>query len=138
MFVVDTDIMTLLQHGHERVTDRFRQASQVVVTTVISRIEMLEGRFAAVMKAADGIQLLFAQQRLEQSENHLRGVPILAVDSASAAEFDRLRQNKKLKKIGRPDLLIASITLANRATLVSRNLKDFRQVPGLQVEDGAD
>ena len=55
-----------------------------------------------------------------------------------ASEFDRLRQSRKLKKIGRADLLIAAITLANRATLVSRNLKDFRQVPGLQVENWAD
>jgi tRNA(fMet)-specific endonuclease VapC len=46
-----------------------------------------------------------------------------------------LRQNKKLKKIGRADLLMAAITLANRATLISRNLKDFRQVPGLQFEN---
>src|ERR1700730_11829458 len=105
MFVVDTDTMTLLQYGQERVTERFRQADRPVVTTVISRIEILEGRFAAVMKAADGNQLLRAQQRLEQSENHLQAVPILAVDSATAAEFDRLRQNKKLKKIGRADLL---------------------------------
>jgi predicted nucleic acid-binding protein len=35
-------------------------------------------------------------------------------------------------------LLIAAIVLANRATLVSRNLTDFRQVPGLQVENWAD
>ena len=59
--------------------------------------------------------------------------PILA-----AAEFDRLRQNKRLKKIGRGDLLIAALTLANRATLVTRNRKDFGQVPGLEVEDWAD
>jgi tRNA(fMet)-specific endonuclease VapC len=43
-----------------------------------------------------------------------------------------------LKKIGRADLLIASIARANKAILVTRNLKDFRQVPGLQVENWAD
>ncbi|HWG47771.1 MAG TPA: type II toxin-antitoxin system VapC family toxin [Gemmataceae bacterium] len=58
---------------------------------------------------------------------------VLPVEVASVAEFDRLRQDKKLKRIGRADLLIASIALANRAILASRNLKHFRQVPGLQV-----
>ena len=37
----------------------------------------------------------------------------------AAAEFDRHRQNKKLKKIGQRDLLIACITLANPARLIS-------------------
>ena len=41
-------------------------------------------------------------------------------------------------EIGRADLLIAAIVLTHRATLVSRNLKDFRQVPGLRVENWAD
>jgi predicted nucleic acid-binding protein len=44
---------------------------------------------------------------------------------------DRLRQTKKLKKIGRGDLLIAAIALAHRAKLIS-------QVSGLQVENWAD
>ena len=38
----------------------------------------------------------------------------------------------------RADLLIAIIALANHGTLVTRNLKDFRLVPGLQVENWAD
>ena len=138
MFIVDTDTMTFLQRGHTRVTERFRLAGRQVVTTVISRIEILTGRFAAIMKAADGDQLRRTQHWLEQSEKHLRRVPILAVDDAAAAEFDRLRQNKKLKKIGRGDLLIASVALAKQATLITRNLKDFRQVPGLQIENWAD
>ena len=47
-------------------------------------------------------------------------------------------KNTKLKKIGRADLLIASVALARRATLVSRNLKNFGLVPGLQVENWVD
>ena len=32
---------------------------------------------------------------------------------------------------------VASIGLAHQATLVTRNVKDFRQIPGLKVENGA-
>ena len=49
-----------------------------------------------------------------------------------------LRSNKKLREIGRGDVPIACIALANQATLVSRNLKDFRRVPNLKVENWAD
>jgi tRNA(fMet)-specific endonuclease VapC len=63
---------------------------------------------------------------------------LVPLDTLAAAEFDRLRENKKLKKIGRADLLFACIALAQRATLVTRNLKHFRQVPGLQLENWAD
>jgi tRNA(fMet)-specific endonuclease VapC len=78
--------------------------------------------------------LIQAQQRLEETERDLERFTVLDVAPA-AAEFDRLRENKKLKKIGRGDLLIAAIALAHRATLVTRNLKDFVQVPGLQMEN---
>jgi tRNA(fMet)-specific endonuclease VapC len=33
------------------------------------------------------------------------------------------------------DLKIAAIVLTHNALLISRNLKDFRKVPGLKVED---
>ena len=68
----------------------------------------------------------------------MRGLEIVPFDAAAAAEFDKLRQNKKLKKIGRADLLIASIALAHGATIATRNLRHFWQVPRLQVEDWTD
>ena len=35
------------------------------------------------------------------------------------------------------DLKIAAIAMANNATLLARNLKDFGKIPTLQVEDWA-
>jgi len=43
-----------------------------------------------------------------------------------------------LKKIGRADLLVASVALANRAVLVTRNLRHFRQTPNLELENWVD
>jgi tRNA(fMet)-specific endonuclease VapC len=137
MFILDTDTLSHFLRVHGRVTERVKQAGEEVVITLISRIEVLQGRFASVLKAEDGEKLIQAQRRLEETEADLRRFTILAVGPA-VAEFDRLRENRKLKKIRRGDLLIACIALAYRATLVTRNLKDFRQVPGLRVENWVD
>ena len=52
--------------------------------------------------------------------------------------FDRLGQIKRLKKTGRADSLIGYITLAHRATLVTRNDDHFRQIPVLKIENWVD
>jgi len=138
MILLDTDSFSLHQFGHERFMARFQAASEIPALTIITQIEALRGRFDALFKAEDGARVLRGQQGLVRTMKHLALFQIVSFDDAAAAEFDRLRLNKKVKKIGRGDLLIASVTLANRAKLVTRNLKDFRQVPGLQIENWAD
>jgi tRNA(fMet)-specific endonuclease VapC len=139
MHILDTDTLSRLHAGDARVQDqKERFDPSEVVTTVITRIEILRGRFDFVLKAADGAQLRQAQDWLRRSEELLSRIAILALDATAANQFDNLRQNRKLKKIGRADLLIAAVTLAHGATLVTRNLKHFRQVPGLHVENWAD
>lgn len=139
MYFLDTDTLTLAHAGHPQVGDRFRLIDpNEVAITVITWIEILRGRFDALLKASDGTQLRRAQEFLRRSEERLRALEIVSVDAAAATEFDRLRQNKKLKRLGRGDLLIASIALAHGAILVTRNLKDFRQIPGLRSENWAD
>jgi len=50
---------------------------------------------------------------------------------------ERLRKSFRKQKIriGSQDLKIAAIAVANDALLLSANLRDFRQVPGLRVEN---
>lgn len=138
MILLDTDLLTLLLAGQEKVRQRAARADERISTTVITRIEVLQGRFDSVMKAANAAELLQAMSRLEESDRKLERMSIIPVDDRAAKEFDKLRQVKNLKKIGRGDLLIASIALANNATLVTRNLRHFRQIPGLKLENWAD
>jgi tRNA(fMet)-specific endonuclease VapC len=57
----------------------------------------------------------------------------LGFDEAAAMVFQRLRRSRL--RIGTMDLKIAAIVLARDATLLSRNLDDFSQIPDLRVED---
>ena len=139
MFLLDTDTLTWAHAGHEGIAARIRQVGEEnVATTIITEVEILRGRHEFLLKASDGEQVVRAQQFLDGSKELLATLPIIPLDDAAAGEFDKLRQNRKLKKIGRPDLLIAAIALAQRATLVTRNVKHFRQVPGLLVENWMD
>jgi tRNA(fMet)-specific endonuclease VapC len=138
MILLDTDSFTLHQMGHARFMERFQAAAEVPAITVVTQVEALRGLQDALLKAEDGARLLRAQQGMVRTTRHLALFLVVPFDDAAAAEFDRLRQNKKLKKVGRGDLLIASIVLANRALLVTRNERHFRQIAGLRVENWAD
>jgi tRNA(fMet)-specific endonuclease VapC len=137
MTLLDTDIVTLLFTGHEKTGQGMAQATGPFAITVITYFEVVLGRFAALLKAADGQQLLHAMERLQQALQYLDEFLFVPVDATAAGRFDKLRPNKKLKKIGRADLLIASIALANKATLATRNTKHFKLVPGLKLENWA-
>src|SRR5262249_39615070 len=102
MKVLDTDMLTHLFARHERVFAAFRKQDDEVARTVISRIEILQGRFAMLLKAGDGSELQRAQRWLDETVANLAAIPkLLPVDAACAEQFDRLRGHKKLKKIGR-------------------------------------
>jgi tRNA(fMet)-specific endonuclease VapC len=139
MYLLDTDTLTHLHAGHERVAENLQRVEDDEVgTTIVNRIEILRARYDFVLKAADGKQLLRAQEWLFRSEELLADVLILPFDDAAAAEFDRLRSDRRARSIGRADLLIASIALAQRATLVTRNLKHFQRVSGLRTVNWVD
>jgi tRNA(fMet)-specific endonuclease VapC len=139
MHLLDTDTLTHLHAGHPRVIDHIKKLDDPMVgTTIITKIEVLRGRFDFMLKAATGAELLRAQQLLVRSEELLAQTIVVPVDEAAAIQFERLRATRALKKIGRADLLIASVALAQRATLVTRNMRHFRQIPGLSLANWVD
>jgi len=133
----DTDMLTLFVHGHEKVTNRAAREDPFSIT-VISRIEILRGRFDFVMKAANANEWLRAMELLDRWDVALARQTIIAIDAAAALEFEHLLTIKSLRKIGRGDLGIAAISMAHKATLITRNIKDFKLVPGLRYENWAD
>jgi tRNA(fMet)-specific endonuclease VapC len=61
----------------------------------------------------------------------------LPLDDDAAAAYGRIRAD--LERIGRPigpnDLMIAAIAIANDATLVAHNIREFGLINGLSLAD---
>src|SRR5262249_36470455 len=106
LHLLDTDMLTLLHRNHPRVVQRLRElpAEARVGTTIITKIELLRGRFDAVLKAATGPEIRRAQDRLIETEDRLTQIEVVPFDAPAMSLFDRLRGTKGLKKIGRADL----------------------------------
>lgn len=139
MYLLDTDTLTHLHFGNSNVVKRLKAVGDLEVgITIITKVEILRGRLDRLLKTETGIDLLKAQELLFRTEELLNELLIVPISQAASLEFDRLRAVSKYRKIGRADLLIASITLANRATLVTRNLRHFQQISGLRVENWVD
>lgn len=139
MYLLDTDTLTHLYAGNVRVAERFRTVGDPDTgTTIVTKAEMLRGRIDYILKATTGTELLRAQNLFSETEALLSQILVVPFNQAAAEQFEQLVALRNLRKIGRADLLIASITLANQAILVTRNIRHFRQFPGLRIENWVD
>ncbi|MER3493722.1 MAG: PIN domain nuclease [Mastigocladus sp. ERB_26_2] len=139
MHLLDTDTLTHLYAGNPNVVERLKAVEDPEVgITIITKAEVLRGRIDYLLKAETGVNLLKAQELLFRTEELLQKLLIIPISQSASNEFERLCAVSKLRKIGRADLLIASISLANRATLVTRNTRHFKQVPGVRVVNWVD
>jgi len=77
------------------------------------------------------------EKRSNQLNELLTVVRVLPFTEHEAAITARIRAS--LEKAGTPigplDIMIAGIALANQATLVTHNTKEFSRIDGLQLED---
>lgn len=136
MLVLDTDVLSLVQNGDPaatRLQARIAASGRTPYVTVVTLEEQFRGRLADCARATDPDRYVLAARRLRITLEDYTGRNLLDFDDPAATEFKRLKSLKI--RIGTMDLRIASIVLANSATLITRNLRDYEQVPGLQIED---
>ena len=72
------------------------------------------------------------QKEWEHLQDFVQVAIIYALESKIVEQTIILRQNHKIKT---PDAIIAATALTHNLTLISRNLSDFKNIPGLTVID---
>lgn len=138
MIVLDTDCLSLLER--ERLLESSNllrnleaHSSEEICTTIISFEEQMRGWLSYIARCKEINDQIAGYERRHRFLESYRNTPVLDFDERAAIVLSDLRKRKV--RIGTMDLKIASITIANKAILVTRNLSDFQQVPGLRAED---
>jgi len=138
MIILDTDHISALQY--RETPKAFALQTQLetfspdnIATTAITIEEQTRGWLGLIRRYTDVHRQVAYYQRLISLFDFFSAWQILPFDQPAADEFTRLRQQGV--RIGTMDLKITSIVLVHGGTLLSRNSRDFQQVPGLKVED---
>jgi tRNA(fMet)-specific endonuclease VapC len=136
MKAFDTDVLTEILLGDLAYVTRaatIPSHEQAIPVVVIE--ELLRGRLHVVRQAEAGqakVSLAQAYALFEQTLQDMHQVTVLSYTSQAEGLYQQWRQQRI--RIPTHDLRIAAICVAHAATLISRNRRDFAQIPGLQVE----
>ena len=134
LYVLDTDHISLYQKSHPQVTIRIKATEvQDLAVTIISAEEQLRGWFDAIRQANSGERLQWAYVGLRQGIEYFNTIRVLDFSQDALNRYLAMRAAKI--RIGTQDLRIASIVLSLNGILITRNRRDFVQVPGLKIED---
>ena len=128
MYALDTNTLIYYFKDAGGVVARFNQLRPVDIGIPVPVLYELETGIAKSQQP---------QKRRKQLDMLLNVVKLLPFDRAAATRAGDLRA--RLEMAGTPmgpiDYQMAGIALAQRATLVTRNAKEFDRVPGLKIED---
>jgi len=136
MIAFDADILTEILAGSQALAARaarFSPLEQAVPVIVIE--EILRGRLNGIRQAEAGkinLTIERAYELFEATLDAFRQVIVLPYSSAAETAYQSWRSLKT--RVGTHDLRIAAICSVNSATLITRNQRDFAQIPGLSFE----
>jgi tRNA(fMet)-specific endonuclease VapC len=134
IYILDTDTVSLFQHGHALVCAAVMDhAASDVVISVLTVEEQLSGWYSELRRARKAAVLAAVYQRMADTVHFYAALPILSFTEPAIFRYESLRAAHR--RLGKNDLRIAAIALEHGATVVTRNVRDFKAVPGLTVED---
>lgn len=128
MYLLDTNICIALIDKHPQAIAKFYpRFSQCGLSTIVIA-ELYQGAYCSQKIA----------ENLRDTRNFINLIPtIVQFDEDAALEFGIIQS--ELKRIGRPtqklDGIIAAVARSRGDILVTHNIKDFINIPGLQLED---
>ncbi|MEG4444080.1 type II toxin-antitoxin system VapC family toxin [Microcoleus sp. AT9_B5] len=135
-YILDTDCFSLWQQNHPMMVQRVEVKAENLAVTIVTVEEVIRGRFNVIRQASEPSQadkLVLAYTNLWDTLDDFKNLNILKFDQNAFTIYTEFRRQKI--RIGTQDLRIAAIVLANNAILVTRNYRDFFQVPDLVQED---
>lgn len=137
MIILDTDVLTIVQRAsgpeYDNLVRKLDAAEDEVAVSIVSFEEQMRGWLAFIARAKSANDQITGYARLHALLDDFSSRPVLDFDQPSATEFQALIRSRV--RIGTMDLKIAAIAMAHDALLLSKNMRDFRKVPGLRVED---
>lgn len=122
-YLIDTDWVIDHLNGVEKITKKLEElASEGIVLNIVSLAELYEG----IYSSTDFVRNEKTLKRF------LEGIPVLEVNEEICKIFgkERAKLRKRKELIGDFDLLIASICLHYRLTLLTNNLHSLCQCSG--------
>jgi tRNA(fMet)-specific endonuclease VapC len=112
LYVLDTDMLTLVEEGHPVVSRRFlEQRPEDVAVTVLTVEEQLGGWYTELRRAKRPERLARAYRRLAATVGFLARLQVVTYDEPAMQRYDELRKRKV--KIGRTDLRIAGLSCSS-------------------------
>jgi tRNA(fMet)-specific endonuclease VapC len=136
-YILDTGHITLLQQVHPILTQRVSAVNpDDIGVTVVTVEEQVRGWLNAIRQTSQSSQperLIWAYRGLRDVVRYLSRLNLVDFSEEAYACYQELRRQRI--RIGTQDLRIAAIVLAENSILVTRNQRDFVQVPGLVFED---
>lgn len=139
MLVLDTQHVSQLQRlgslDQRKLSAKLNMSGRVAAITIVTPLEQFRGVLGRIHHAtgADRLTAFAVLESLLAYYGRWDG-PLLGYDDRASNCFARFSP-PLIRRIGSMDAMIAAIALAHNATVLTANLADFRQVPGLVVED---
>jgi len=138
MFLIDTDHLAVLQHSASPEFERLRgrlvsRPAKDFFVSIVSFHEQCQGWNAYISRARDQRGVVHGYSMFQRLLADFAVAQVVPFDDAAASTFEALRRQKV--RVPTIDLRIASSALSRELTLLTRNLRDFRKVPELRLQD---